>query len=59
MIDGQLLKRDLDNAVRHVELRDHDLEISFQRLQGKLELLICMVGFNLAATTVVLCKLAL
>jgi hypothetical protein len=59
MIDGQLLKRDLDNAVRHVELGDHGLEISFQRLQGTLDLLICMVGFNLAATMVILCKLAL
>jgi hypothetical protein len=58
MIDGQLLKRDLSNAARHVELQDHDLEISFQRLQGKFDLLICMVGFNLAATMVILCKLA-
>ena len=59
MIDGQLLKRDLDNAVRRLELRGHDLESSFQKLQSRLELLIWMVGFNLTATMVVLWKLAL
>ena len=58
MIDGQLRKCDVDNTVRRVELRGHDLELSFHKLHAKLELLTWMVGFNLAATMAVLCTLA-
>ena len=54
-------KRDVDDAAHRLETqlgtRIHRLEVDFEKLNARVQLLTWMVGFNLAATMAVLWKL--
>jgi hypothetical protein len=54
-------KRDVDDAAQRLETqlggRVHKLDVDFEKLNAKVQLLTWMVGFNLAATMAVLWKL--
>jgi hypothetical protein len=54
-------KRDVDDAAHRLETqlggRVHKLDVDFEKLNAKVQLLTWMVGFNLAATMAVLWKL--
>ena len=62
LVEGEVAtKRDVDDAAHRLEtqlgVRIHKLEVDFEKLNAKVQLLTWMVGFNLAATMAVLWKL--
>ena len=62
LVEGEVAtKRDVDDAAHRLETqlgtRIHKLEVDFEKLNARVQLLTWMVGFNLAATMAVLWKL--
>ena len=62
VVEGEVAtKRNVDDAAHRLETqlgdRIHKLEVDFEKLTARIQLLTWMVGFNLAATLAVLWKL--